>query len=345
MTEKDKEIIGEDDKPLHPNSKLIKDVEFGPITTIGVEGDVWATTWAGDDHTYAVFCDGSGFEMVPEEVSTGFSVIYGMPPEISGENIKASLEYKGGGPNGRKTSGILALNDGKENIIYMWIRNYNSKGGATLAWSTDFCRNWTLATWCIEELGHPSWVNAGKNYECAKDDYLYFYSPDQPNAYTASDHVILGRVHKTDARYKKSYEFFCGLDANGNPLWSTNFADRKPVLSDWGRCYRVYVDYIKGIDRYLLLTACGDGLCKEFRGSGKNLGIYEAPTPWGPWSTVYWTDHWDKRDNRFAPHVPAEWISEDGQSFYLVYSCYPQGSYKLNALKVNLKLAEKNLEL
>ena len=333
--------VGIDDKPVQPRSSLITGVAFGPTVSIGTEGDIWATTWAADDRMYAVFCDGMGFERLSEQVSTGFSVVHGAPPDIWGENIASNIHYMGGGAKGRKASGIIAFNDGKQQVFYLWIRNYSAQGGATLAWSTDYCRTWTEAPWHFPELGHPSWLNAGRNYEYAIDDYLYFYTQDQPVAYWASDSVILGRVHRSRAKDKAGYEFCCGVGADGRPQWSAAFEDRKAVLSDLGRVYRVFVDYIKGIDRYILLTACGGGMSQKYRGSGHNLGIYESPTPWGPWSTAFWTDEWDRRENRFAPHIPAMWISKDGLTFYIVFSANPKGAYKLNAQKVTLTRASR----
>jgi hypothetical protein len=330
------DFAGDEDEPLHPQSSIIAAVKFGPTVTIGTEGDIWATTWAGDDKLYVVYCDGMGFERLPERLSTGFSIVHGIPPDVRGENTPSSMRYTGHRRAGRKVSGIIAFNDGGQQAFYVWIRNYNARGGSTVAWSTDYCKTWTEAAWHFPELGHPSWLNAGRNYERAIDDYLYFYTQDQPVAYVASDSVIMGRVHRSRAQDKASYEFCCGFDAHGEPQWSHAIDERKPILTDPGRVYRVYVDYNHGIDRYILLTACGGGLSENYRGSGHNLGIYESPRPWGPWSTVFWTDEWDRLENRFAPHIPAPWISDDGLTFYIVFSCNPKGSYKMNAQKVTL---------
>ena len=56
-----------------------------------------------------------------------------------------------------------------------------------------------------------------------------------------------------------------------------------------------------------------------------HLGIFDAPTPWGPWSVVDYIADWGAPENRFAPNIPSKWISDDGTTFYLLYSCIPNG--------------------
>ena len=47
--------------------------------------------------------------------------------------------------------------------------------------------------------------------------------------------------------------------------------------------------------------------------------MYEAPEPWGPWRTVYYTEHWDTGPGETAV-VPTKWIGPDGTEFALVFS-------------------------
>ena len=66
------------------------------------------------------------------------------------------------------------------------------------------------------------------------------------------------------------------------------------------------------------------------------LGIFDAPTPWGPWAVVKEVPGWGGEENRFQPRIPAKWISPDGLSFWLVYSCFPKGPYQFNLQKCTL---------
>ena len=49
------------------------------------------------------------------------------------------------------------------------------------------------------------------------------------------------------------------------------------------------------------------------------FSIYEAPEPWGPWSTVFYTENWDT-DPGEVQHIPSKWISGDGNTIYLVFA-------------------------
>jgi hypothetical protein len=49
------------------------------------------------------------------------------------------------------------------------------------------------------------------------------------------------------------------------------------------------------------------------------FGIYDAPQPWGPWTTAFYTENWDTGPGEHAD-FPAKWISENGRELYLVFS-------------------------
>ena len=141
-------------------------------------------------------------------------------------------------------------------------------------------------------------------------------------------------------RVRSAYQYFAGLDGNGNPLWTSDISFRKPVFTAQAQSYRVFVTFNPVLKRYFLLTANGDGLDSN-RQAGHtthNLGIYEAPTPWGQWHTVYYNDHFHPDMNVFAPQMVPKWIAVDGTSFHLLYSSQPAGPYRFNIQKVNLSI-------
>ena len=86
--------------------------------------------------------------------------------------------------------------------------------------------------------------------------------------------------------------------------------------------------YIAGIGRYLLCVLVKDGY----------FGLFDAPEPWGPWTTVYVTDDFGLPETRFQPHIPSKWILADGRAFWLLYSCYPEGPYQFNLQRCMLTL-------
>ena len=87
------------------------------------------------------------------------------------------------------------------------------------------------------------------------------------------------------------------------------------MLTNPGRCYRSSVSYNAGLKRYLWVQT---GLGEDTRFGG-GLAIYDAPEPWGPWTTVFATDAWDIGPGETAS-FPTKWISPDGCTLYLVFS-------------------------
>jgi hypothetical protein len=49
------------------------------------------------------------------------------------------------------------------------------------------------------------------------------------------------------------------------------------------------------------------------------LAIYDAPEPWGPWTTAYFTENWDIGPGETCS-FPTKWISADGTTLQLVFS-------------------------
>jgi hypothetical protein len=61
-----------------------------------------------------------------------------------------------------------------------------------------------------------------------------------------------------------------------------------------------------------------------------NLGVYDAPDPWGPWTTVHFfsepagnpfgAGRPDVPPNTFFWNLPTKWHSSDGLSFTMVFT-------------------------
>ena len=324
----------------YPPSPIIKNLIIHPERKSIGNGDNWPITWAGDGYHYTVYCDGEGFGGGSGKGSMSLAGIIGEPPHFSGKNLTSPTGHKeGGGAEGRKASGLLMV----EGVLYMWVRNLGADGtGASLAWSDDHSKSWTWADWSFPEIGYPTWLNAGPNYANAEDQYVYFYSPDTPSAYKTADHMLLSQVPLSEIRNKAAYRFFAGMNDDGVPNVDSNFDDRQPVFTDPGHCYRPEVVFNPGINRYLLLTATS-GAAQWCGTTEKYFGMFEATKPWGPWRTVKQIKDWGgEKENRFQPRIPPGWISEDGTTFYLLYSCFPEGPYQFNVQKCSLEMVELN---
>jgi CubicO group peptidase (beta-lactamase class C family)/transposase-like protein len=297
----------------YPPSPIIKTIAWEPPSTIirkARGSDNWPLTW-GDDDLYAAYGDGYGFDpMVPEKLSLGFAKISGFPPDFHGVNLRSPTgEQKGDGKAGKKASGLLMV----DGVLYMWVRN---AGNSQLAWSNDHGKTWTWSDWRFTaSFGCPTFLNFGNNYEGSRDGYIYVYSHDSDSAYLPADGMVLARVPKARITSRDAYEFFDGLDVSGSPLWTKDIAQRDAVFTHPGKCYRSSVSYDAALKRYLWCQTLPGGDTR-FEGG---FGIYDAPEPWGPWTTAYFTEHWDVGVGETSS-FPTKWMSDDGKTLYLVFS-------------------------
>src|SRR5439155_9810168 len=163
-----------------------------------------------------------------------------------------------------------------------------------------------------------------RNYAAARDEFVYMYSPDANSAYQAADQLVLARVPKTRIGDRDSYEFFVGLDDRGQPLWSHDLGQRRSVFGVGQAFYRSRVTYNGALRRYLLVQPVPDTASRDRTGrldtrSHGGLAIYDAPEPWGPWTTAYFADRWDVGPGDSAG-FPSKWMSADGTTLHLVFS-------------------------
>jgi len=292
-------------KPVpYPRSKVIGGVSFGAeVTRKALDSDNWPLTWADDDAIYTSYGDGKGFEpFIESKVSMGFARVEGGPGDFRGINIhSATGEKKGDGKAGPKASGMVMV----DGVLYMWVRN---TGDAQLAWSEDHARTWQWGFKIDQSFGSPAFLNFGRNYAGAGDEYVYSYSQDGPSAYEVNDAIVLARSPRRQLRERAAWEFFAGTA--GEPGWTRDIAARRPVFRFAGHCQRVDAVYHPTVKRYLLAVGYGH--------TG-GWGLYEAPQPWGPWSAAFHTEYWGL-GNTHGYRLPAKWISRDGHSMTLVFS-------------------------
>lgn len=314
------EEVTMDDRVPYPASSVVTSIEWEPsdsIVRLAKGCDNWPLTWADDDSLYTAYGDGRGFKpRVEKKLSLGIAKVIGGPDDLRGINIRSeSGERVGQGAVGEKASGMLMV----DGVLYMAVRN---AGNSQLAWSKDHGVNWERADWKFEtSFGAPTFLNFGQNYSGARDEYVYLYSHDADNAYQSADRMVLARVLKASVMNLHAYDYFVGLAENGTPRWSHDIDDRGAVFQHPGNCYRSGVTYNAAISRYLWVqTLPGEarkgGLDARFQGG---FAIYDAPEPWGPWSTVYYTEDWDVGPGETGS-LPTKWMSDDGKSVHLVFS-------------------------
>ncbi|MPY91247.1 MAG: serine hydrolase [Luteitalea sp.] len=301
-------------EPPYRPSPVVAGVHWAPADQIvrrARGSDNWPVTWADDDALYTAYGDGWGFEpRLDAKLSLGLAKVHGPAQHFQGVNLRAaSAERIGDGDAGEKASGILMV----DGTLYLWVRN---AGNSKLGWSLDDGRTWSWSDWTFtESLGHPAFLNFGKNYAGARDTYVYIYSPDRDSAYKPADRLVLARVPKDRIRERDAYEFLERVDAAGGPVWTRDIARRGAAFSFPGLVYRSQVTYHPALKRYLL---CGIIPIGDTRFDG-GFGLYDAPEPWGPWTTVFFTRKWDTGPGENCS-FPTKWMSADGKTVWMVFS-------------------------
>jgi hypothetical protein len=310
-------------KPPYPQSPVIRNIAWATPDTIvrqARDGDNWPVTRADDDALYTTFGDGTGFvPKVEKKLSCGFARVTGTPESFTGTNIRSSAEQFGSGRLGKKGWGILCIGG----VLYLWLGHANGKGGeAQLAWSRDHARTWTFADWKFAELGLIGFVNYGRDYQGARDDFVYAYSHDGSKADTPADRFILMHAPKDRLTDRNAWEFCEAIGDRKPPRWTHDIRRRGAVFENPDACLRSAMTYHAPLRRYLWWQHIPQPKGHPDRGDTRfegGFGIYDAPEPWGPWTTAFFTERWDVGPGEHGD-FPTRWMSADGRTLYLIFS-------------------------
>jgi hypothetical protein len=300
-------------------------------------GDNWPITWADDGNLYTSFGDGPGFKKVPNRnLTLGFAKIAGDPPTVTAEDIVSDADTPAGwGKTGIKSSGLLMV----DHVLYMFVRNYIVNGDyrhSRMAWSKDHEKNWTWADWYFSDtFGCPEFVQFGENYAGTRDNYVYIVSQANDDPYGYSPNVVMARVPKDKVADRNAYRFFSGVDSHDKPRWTADIRERKPIFTDDRGTQRISLTYNPAIGRYIMTSAHHVGQGPH----NASLGVFDAPEPWGPWSTVYYDDHWAGNDRTYHHKFPTKWMSADGKTMWLLFSGLGGNNYAFCLRKATLELS------
>jgi hypothetical protein len=326
--------------PPYPPSPVIAGIDWAPPETVvrrAKGSDNFPLTWSDDGAIYTTYGDGFGFEpFVPTKLSLGLARVWGTPDDFRGVNLRsASIEQDGEGRKGRKGWGLLSV----KGVLYLWLGHADRNGGeAQLAWSHDHGRTWTFADWRFAEFGLVGFINFGKDYAGARDEFVYAYSHDGPQADGPANRFVLMRVPQDRINERAAWEFFVRRDEHSQAVWSHDGNQRGAVFEHRDACLRSAITYNAGIRRYLWWQAIPQPAGHRDRGDTRfdgGFGIYDAPEPWGPWTTVFFTTNWDTGPGEHGD-FPSQWISADGRTLHLVFS----GNDHFCVRKATLKLRE-----
>jgi hypothetical protein len=317
-----------DPAPPYPPSRVITGLTFDHRTlrTDAPGSDLWPVTWAADGTLYTAWGDGGGFGGTNSagRVSFGFGRVDGGPRDYRGTNLAGGKGAPHPAPFRGKSLGLLALGD----RVYVW-RSGDGTGekmfGLNELWRVESGGARWANTGVVfrPTAGDPGFYSVavcqfGPGYAGARDEYVYLYAPEviDPGHWDIQrpGRVALFRVPAGRVEDRSAYEFFAGAGADGRPTWTRDAAGRKPVWEDARNGgHRIAVGYNPGLKRFLLstMTVGRDGW----------QAVYDAPEPWGPWTTAYFArdpDLWGAKV--IVPTFVNKWLSPDGRRFVAVFT-------------------------
>ncbi len=317
----------------YPPSAVIRRIvfDFRTLRRLAPGSDNWPMTWADDGNQYASWGDGGGFGGTNEQgrVSNGFAVVKGSPRDYDGLNLAGGFGANARAPFTGKCYGILALRD----MLYAWRTGDESNSTAyafqELWQSRDRGRTWTptdvrfaASDFPRPDRGFfaPTFVQHGRNHSLARDGYVYACAASVKTELWdvhKPGEIVLLRVPEREIANPAAWRFFAGLDARGRPQWARSAAARKPMWTDeTGGAMMTSVTWHPGLRRYLLITEHG-------RTAAGNMGVFEAPSLWGPWRTVLYAESWGSgaiEPSTFYWNFAPAWWSADGRRFVLVFT-------------------------
>jgi hypothetical protein len=321
----------------YPQSPVVKGIEFNWSSHIRLASgsDNWPITWADDNNQYVVWGDGGGFGGTNSigRSSIGVARIEGNWHDFKATNVWGGYAAENSHSTIGKSYGIICINS----VLYMWAGLFETKRDpfkeVRLAYSKDHGASWVFCDWSFtreEGIMMPTVCNYGQNYQGARDEFVYSYLirfqsyegpddyPDKVNWLNCQKpgKIDLARVPTTKILIREAYSFFAGLE-EGKPTWTDDINKRTPVFENpAGVGWCMNVSFNAGLQRYLLTTEHSE----THRG---NIAIFDAPDPWGPWTTVCYQKKWGEGHfplNTFYWNFSNKWMSHDGQTFSLIFT-------------------------
>ena len=188
------------------------------------------------------------------------------------------------------------------------------------------------------KIGAPRFVDFGQNMAHSPDGKAYLVAhgavtPD-PKARFANcswitgDQIYMLRVEPSPENINDptEYEFFAGHDEGGEPVWTREFSQIKPLI-DWNnRCGNATMTYNPYLKKYLLIITDGWPMVLTF-----DTYILESDNITGPWKLAVYMEKFGQQG--YFVNLPSKFISEDGRTAWLCYSANYTYYFKGTILK------------
>jgi len=306
----------------YPQSPVLTGViwDFAGLTRYATGSDLWPVTWTADDNLQAAWGDGGGFggDNTNGRVSLGVARVEGMPPSPSGVNVFGGVDPLAPATFTGKPTGIISVGG----TLYMAVVDNDTWLREKFGRSTDGGMTWTFNSdsgWDFAEpdgaFSDATLLNFGKDNAGARDGYVYAYSADE-RARDLTGKTLTGIVmFRTPAAHimdRSYYEYYAGVTGGGQPVWTADITQRMPVFTDPnGVGYGARVMFNPGVGRYILTA---------WHNQTGGWGIFDAPEPWGPWTTVAYYENWIDSTFKFSFNLNQKWMSADGRAFDMIFS-------------------------
>ncbi len=175
------------------------------------------------------------------------------------------------------------------------------------------------------KMGSPHFVDFGRNLQWSPDGKAYLVGhgavdpdpePREANlSWITGDQIFMARVTPSieNINDRSKYEFFAGHDSAGQPVWSRDFSQIKPLV-DWNNnCGCVTMTYDAPLKRYLLIITDGGNTISKF-----NTYILESENITGPWKLVVYMRHFGEQG--YFVNIPSKFFNSDGRRAWLCYA-------------------------
>ncbi len=347
-------------------SKFFKTAIIEESYTINTQsqGDLWASCWSDDDHLYAANGDGDGFTVEPPNLANtppnpgsylikdiAISKISGDPGKLSGETVSSgdqiSQIWNNPAAYNRKPTGMACVDGNLYLAVQDLNKDFNDVPAATIVKSTDKGKTWTWDKKAPMFDDHIfttiMFLDYGKDYENAPDDYVYAYGLDYNwrdsfnNRVKDPDKLYLARVPKASILDRSSWEFYSGFKED-SPIWTSDIKKRVPVLQD----DRVLFRDSSSEPNHLTVLSQGSVVYNEplnrflyTSWTEYTFEFYEAAHPWGPWKLFMSKDFgeypWSNTHNGgYAATIPSKFISSNGKTMYVQSNTFMGGVNNYN---------------
>lgn len=360
-----------------PGSPTLRGVVFRTDTLrrLGGRGDNWCQTWAADDSVITSLCDGNWLNTRHGNYHNRLYRIRGGPDKFRREELSGYPDFSGEAGSWFGY-GIVSVDGVLYSAVSKtpgpaWSGPFT---GVKLLRSTDLGKTWSRVDrqgsersrapnadlrnaaeaqemFLLREDGMPhaqqeaypfayfDFVQCGKDYSQARDDYLYLYAPEGAHAHR----LMLARVGKDRVGLRTGWEFFQRYE-NDQPIWTRVLGARGPVhlfpeADRAGRCFGWYswlpsVVWNEALGLYIMVnggTYAGHGMTASdqdyydywMHTRSGSLGFWYSEHPYGPWREFFYTENWivdDPANLLYQPKLSPKWISSSGREMVLIWS-------------------------